>query len=141
MKMNSRYRFMYDAASKASLRAQGQADITADAAGSELVFDELTGYWTDAYNELADQSVAVVANVTKADFTTADETYTLNLVTNNGVTVATAKVTGVGQYVLFVDMGTLRLSDPTAASFSLDADVGGTTPILNFFAWLTQIAK
>lgn len=139
MKMNSRFRFMYDAAAAASLRPRAQADITADAVGAELTLDTLTGYWTPG-TELADQTFAVVANVTKVDHTTGDETYVLNLTTNNNVVVATAKVNKVGQYVLFVDTQTLRLSDPTAASISLDADVGGTTPILNFHAFLTAVA-
>lgn len=136
MKMHSRYRYMFDAATAASLRAKAAAAVTADTAGSELTLDVLTGYWTSG--ELADKSLAVVANVTSLD-TATDETYVLNVVTNNGVTVGTAKVTKLGQYVILLDMDTVELSDPTAVSISLDVDVGGTTPSIDFFAWIAPV--
>jgi hypothetical protein len=47
----------------------------------------------------------VIVNALKVDHTTGDETYKIDVVTNNGVVVGTAKVVGVGQYVILVDGG------------------------------------
>jgi hypothetical protein len=142
MKMTSRFRQMFDAATATLFRGRTAADIVATtaAAGAALTLDVLQGYWTDG-KELADQLLPVVVNVLKADHTTGDETYKLDVVTNNGVVVGTAKVIGVGQYVILVDADTLRLSDPTATTIQIDATLAGTTPILNFAAWLGEYAS
>jgi hypothetical protein len=140
MKMNSRFRQMYDAAVGTLFRDRLQADITATADSAVLTLDKLTGYWTDG-NELADQLLPVIVNALKVDHTTGDETYKIDVVTNNGVVVGTAKVVGVGQYVILVDADTLHLSDPTATSIKLTATLGGTTPILNYAAWLGEYAN
>jgi hypothetical protein len=137
MKMNSRFRQMFDAAADTLFRGRTAADVTATADSAVVNLDKLQGYWTDG-NELADQTIAVIVNALKVDKTTGDETYKVDLVTNNGVVVATAKITGVGQYVLFVDGATLQQSDPTAASLKITATLGGTTPILNYAAWLGE---
>jgi hypothetical protein len=136
MKMNSRFRYMYDAAPLARLRARGAGAITATATETALNLDQLDGYWTAAFHELADQAFAVVANVTAVDHGTGDETYKLEVVTENGVVVATTVVKAPGQYVLFVDTGTLRAADPAAVTIAVKATLGGTTPSLDYFAWL-----
>lgn len=136
MKMN-KLRYMYDAAVEARLRAKGLADLLADTPGTPLVLDLLTGYWTTG--ELADQTLAVVANVTALDKTTGDETYVLNVATNNNVIVGTATVKSTGQYVILLDMGTVKKADPTVTSLRLDIDVSGTTPIINFHSWIANI--
>lgn len=136
MKMNSRFRYMYDAASTVSLRAKGSGAMAATTAGAQLALDQLQGYWTAAFHELADQAFAVVVNVTAVDHTTGDETYKLDLVTENGVVIATTKVVGTGQYILFVDVGTARHADPAFTTIALNATLGGTSPSLDFFAWL-----
>lgn len=235
MKMHSRYRYMFDAAPAASLRAKDAAAVTADTAGAELTLDVLTGYWTSG--ELADKTLAVVTNVTAGgaksnqtatitlvsavdtdtvtiddgvndpvdfvagtDFSVAgddtadaaalaeaindateagdlnvtatsalgvvtvtnlngggmaitesestitvsaitgnNETYVLNLTTNNGVVIGKATVTRTGQYVILLDMDTVELSDPTAVSISLDVDVSGVAPSIDFFAWIAPV--
>lgn len=137
MKMHSRTRYMYDAATEASLRAKSAAAITASTAGAALVLDTLQGYWTTG--ELADNTLAVVANVNAIDNGTGDETYKLDVKTNNGIVVGTATVKALGQYVILLDMDTVRLSDPTAVSISLDATIAGTTPSLDFFAWIAPV--
>lgn len=137
MKMGSRFKQMFDAATTTLFRGRTDVDITATADSAVVTLDKLQGYWTDG-NELADQTLAVIVNVLKADFTTGDETYKVDLVTNNGIVIATAKVTGVGQYVLFVDGNTLHQSDAVAASIHVAATLGGTTPILNYAAWLGE---
>jgi hypothetical protein len=142
MKMNSRFRQMFDAATATLFRGRTAADLTATtaAAGAAVTLDKLQGYWTDG-NELADQLLPVIVNVLKVDHTTGDEAYKLDVVTNNAVVVGTVKVVGVGQYVILVDADTLHLSDPTATSIQIDATLSGTTPILNFAAWLGEYAS
>jgi hypothetical protein len=139
MKMNSRFRQMFDAAADTLFRGRAAADVVATADSAVVNLDKLTGYWTDG-NELADQLLPVIVNALKVDRTTGDETYKIDVVTNNGVVVGTAKITAVGQYVILVDADTLHLSDPTAASIKLTATLGGTTPILNYAAWLGEYA-
>lgn len=137
MKMGSKFKQMFDAASATLFRGRTAGPITATADSAVVALDKLQGFWTDG-NELADQTLAVIANVLAIDFGTGDETYKLDVVTNNGVVVATAKVTAVGQYVLFVDGSTLHLSDPTAASIHVAATLAGTTPSLDYAAWLGE---
>jgi hypothetical protein len=140
MKMNSRFRQMFDAAADTLFRGRTAADVVATADSAVVNIDKLTGYWTDG-NELADQLFPVIVNALKVDRTTGDETYKIDVVTNNGIVVGTAKITGVGQYVILVDADTLHLSDPTATSIKLTATLGGTTPILNYAAWLGEYAN
>jgi hypothetical protein len=139
MKMNSRFRQMFDAAPDTLFRGRTAADVTATADSAVVALDKLTGFWTDG-NELADYLLPVIVNVLKADHTTGDETYKVDVVTNNGIVVATSKVIGVGQYVLLVDADTLHQADPTAVSIHVAATLGGTTPILNYAAWLGEYA-
>jgi hypothetical protein len=137
MKMNSRFRQMFDAAPDTLFRGRTAADVTATADSAVVNLDKLTGYWTDG-NELADYLLPVIVNVLKVDHTTGDETYKVDVVTNNGIVVGTAKVIGVGQYVILIDADTLHQSDPTAVSIHVAATLAGTTPILNYAAWLGE---
>jgi hypothetical protein len=121
-------------------RGRTDVDVLATADSAVVNLDKLTGYWTDG-NELADQLLPVIVNALKVDRTTGDETYKIEVVTNNGIVVGTAKITGVGQYVILVDADTLHLSDPTATSIKLTATLAGTTPILNYAAWLGEYAN
>jgi hypothetical protein len=137
MKMGSRFKQMFDAAPDTLFRGRTAADVVATADSAAVSLDKLQGFWTDG-SEFADENLAVIVNVLKADHTTGDETYKIDVVTNNGVVIATTKVVGVGQYVLLVDADTLRNADPTAASIHVAATLAGTTPILNYAAWLGE---
>lgn len=61
-KMNSGYRYMFDAAPSINLLPAKAPAYEADFASAEIEFDTLKGYWTS--NELADQSLAIIINVT-----------------------------------------------------------------------------
>lgn len=141
MKMGSRFKQLFDAATATLFQPRNSADVTATGDSTNVVaLDKLQGYWTDG-NELADQTLPIIINASVVDHTTGDETYKIDVVTNNGVVVGTAAIKAVGQYVIFVDGATLHLSDPTAASLKLTATVAGTTPILNYTAWLGEYAS
>ncbi len=68
-KMNGSFRYMFDAAPSISLLAAGQAAKTANFTSNEIALDTLDGYWTSG--ELADQTLAVIVNVTAVGDSTA----------------------------------------------------------------------
>lgn len=143
--MKSKYKYMYDAATAASLRAKSAVALTADTNGAELVLDTLQGYWTSG--ELADQTFAVVVNVTAIDRTTGDETYKLDLqagpsgFASNVVVGTLAAITTVGQYVILVDADTVKAIKADADAIRLVLDVAGTTPSITYHAWISGVQK
>jgi hypothetical protein len=140
---------MYDAAPAASLRDKGGADITASGALAGLTLDTLGGYWNNG--ELADQTLAVVVNVTEIDNVTG--TYDINLEAGP-VGFATAKVVGslkgvteATQHVILLDMDTVRALKADAAAIRLnvtanDTDgAGAGVPSINFYAFIAPIIR
>lgn len=139
-KMNSKFKYMFDAAPSITLESKAAPARTADGNTAEIVLDQLDGHW-NVLNELADQTFAVVVNVTALDQTTGDETYALNLVFGNAAFAAsrvthTLTVTKPGQYVFLVDIDTVRAMLASADRFRIALDVAGTTPSIDFHAWL-----
>lgn len=139
-KLKSNFKYMLDAAPAITFRNAAAGALTADGSTAAIVLDTLDGYW-NTNNELADSTFAVVINVNAADTTTGDEAYVLNLVAGpvgfaTSTVVGTVTVTGTGQYVILVDADTVRKSAPTAAALRIDADVAGTTPVLDFVAFI-----
>jgi hypothetical protein len=146
-KLGTKFRYMYDAAPEAALRAKGQADITASATSPEFALGKVGGYWNNA-GELADQMFAVVVNVTLVD---PDGTYDIELqagpagFATNKVVAALRGVTKPGQYVLFVDTLTLRALKSDAAAIRLNTVVtdtdgaGANVPGINFYSWIAPV--
>lgn len=143
--MNTSHRYIYDAAPATLFRARTAAAATADGNSNVVTLDKLEGYWNTA-GELADETLAVVINVTDVDTTTGDETYSLTLqaVDSSGsvlgnVTLGGFVVPGIGQYVLLLDVPTIQSIQSGLSGLRLALDVGGTTPSITYHAWLTQI--
>jgi len=140
-KMNSKFKYMLDAAPAITLRAKSAAAITATADSEVYALEQLDGYW-NTENELADQTFAVVVNVDAIDTTTGDETYVLTLVFGDDAAFSASTVThtltltGTGQHVLLVDFDTVRGLLSTAAFMKITATLGGTTPILDYHAFI-----
>lgn len=63
-KMNSKFKYMFDAAPSVSLMAQGDAPKTASFNGAPITLDVLKGYWNPAPAAPADKTFAVIVNVT-----------------------------------------------------------------------------
>lgn len=61
-KMNSNFKYMFDAAPSITLIAKDGVAKTENFNGTPIVLDEVDGYWNSG--ELADQTFAVVVNVT-----------------------------------------------------------------------------
>lgn len=144
-KMNTSHRYIYDAAPATNFRSRSAAALTATADTTEVVFDKMEGQWNKA-NEIADDTLAVVINVTAIDKATGDETYTFALKATDGAGAVKASVglgslviSKVGQYVLLVDTATAKLIDNTVGGLKLTATLAGTTPSITFHSWMSQI--
>lgn len=142
-KMNSKFKYMYDAAPSIKLAPNDGVNVTADTNFTAYALDQLDGYW-NTQNELADQTFAVVINVEDLDRTTGDETYVFSLqfgdaVGFGGATAIThrleAKAAGT-QLAALVDIDTVRAMLAGATHMRLQLDVTGTTPIINFKAYI-----
>lgn len=139
-KMNSKFKYMLDAAPAITFRAPDAAAITADGAAGTVTLDKLDGYW-NTEGELADTTFAVVVNVSALDTTTGDETYVLNLEAGpvgfaTSLVVGRLTITEPGQYVILVDIDTVVKQKADTAALRLSADVGGTTPSITFGAFI-----
>ncbi|ARK07409.1 hypothetical protein LAV_00009 [Sphingobium phage Lacusarx] len=140
-KMNSKFKYMYDAAPASALIVKDHVAKTASFNGPALVLDKVLGYWNDADPILADSTVAIAINVEAADTTTGDETYELELEAGPvgfATSVKTHKVTvtGPGQYVVLVDFDTLKAMKADVAAIRIAATLAGTTPSLTAHAWI-----
>lgn len=139
-KMNSKFKYMFDAAPSITLEAKTAPARTADGNTSEIVLDQLDGHW-NVLGELADQTFAVAVNVTALDQTTGDETYELSLVFGDegfaeSLVTHTLAVSAPGQYVFLVDVDTVRAALDVADRMRIALDVNGTTPSIDFHAWI-----
>lgn len=138
-KLKSNFKYMLDAAPAITFRDAAAAAFTADGNTAAITLDEVGGYWNT--NELADSTFAVVINVSALDETTGDETYKINLEAGpvgfaSSVVVGTVTVTETGQHVILVDVDTIRKSKADAAALRLAVDVAGTTPSIDFVAFI-----
>lgn len=144
-KMNSKFKYMFDAAPSVSLLGQSDAAHTASFVGTTLTLDKLDGYWNQPIPPLADQTFAIVINVTAVDHTTGDETYKLDLVaSSNGFTAKTVvgtigAIPATGQYVILIDADTMAQVVAGVTAIRIEGTLAGTTPSIAAFAWMTGI--
>ncbi len=139
-KMNSKTKYMLDAAPSITFRAPGLTTLTADTASDAITLDALDGYWNTA-GELADTTFAIVIHVTSLDFTTGDETYDISLEAGpvgfaSSIKPQVIRVPAVGQYVMLVDIDTIKKLKATTEALRLALDVSGTTPIIAYNAYI-----
>lgn len=138
-KMNSPFKYMYDAAPEAAVVAKDHVAKTATFNGAAFTLDTLHGHWTSG--ELADTTFPVVVNVEALDKTTGDETYTLELEfgpAGFGSSIKPQKlvVAAPGQYVFLVDIDTLKAVKNDIAAFRLVGTLAGTTPSITLHAFI-----
>lgn len=81
-KMNSPFKYLYDAAPEAALMVRGAGAQTANFSGTPIVLDVLNGYWNPAPAGLADQTLAVVVNVLTLNASLRTATMTFTTVVN-----------------------------------------------------------
>lgn len=142
--MHSKFQYMYDAAASVSLRAKSAAALTSDTTLTALTLDALEGYW-NTNNELADKTFAVVVNVS-ALTTGGGETYKLDLQAgpvgfgSNVVIASLPSITATGQYVMLVDVQTVKALKSDAAAIRLVLDVGASgSPSIDFYSWVSGV--
>jgi hypothetical protein len=130
-KMNSQFKYMYDAAPSISLVPKDHVAKTADFTGTAIILDTVQGYWNagTAANSrsLADTTFAVVINVEEFDGAEADAAVlTLEFGPvgfESAITVGTVTVNKAGQYVILVDADTVKFQKPDVAAMRLKGDL------------------
>jgi hypothetical protein len=141
-KFASKYRYIYDAAPQAALAPNDGVAITATGNLATHVLDKVQGWWNNPQFP-ADNVFAVAINVEAADFTTGDETYTVELEFGDAgyahsVKPHKATIKGVGQYVFNVDIPTIVQSLGAYAlnEFRVVLTLAGTTPSITLKAFM-----
>lgn len=139
--MESKIKHQYDGS--LALRAPASANLTADTTLTKLDIYRLTAGRGDLLNRYGLGSFDVVVYVSSIDTTTGDESYVLsfqtydsagaNAVTHWSHTVTAADVLEPLVFTFHPD--TLKVNDADAAKFGILVDVGGTTPIINLYAY------
>ncbi len=139
--MESKIHHQYDAL--LALRAPGSADLTADTVLTKLDLHRLTGGRGDLLNRYGEGAFDLVVNVNTIDSTTGDETYVLEVTTYDSAganaqiqfshTVVAAEVAKPLVFTILPDQ--LTYLDTDAAQISINVNVGGTTPIINLWAF------
>jgi hypothetical protein len=141
--MNSKVKFQVDKDASVTLRSATAAQITATTSETGITLNNGAAYWNLGITPL--QTLAVNILVKTIDRTTGDETYTFtvevsNLVGGSYTVVGTlAGVTAVGAYTLNFDVDTIKKIASTAAFVRITATLAGTTPILDYDAYLAPI--
>ena len=100
----------------------------------------------DQKNKLGSEFADVVIAISAVDVADTDETYVFNVYAGAtgdnaaGALVGTlnfaAGAAVAGQYVIKLDMNTVELLDADREEIYLDAVLGGTSPSIEFSAWL-----
>lgn len=146
--MESAIRHQYDDLLK--LQPFGSAAVTADAPSANSVdLYRLVAGRGDLKNRYGLGKFDVVVHITAADFQTGDETYALQVQTTdaagaNAVTHHTIAVTAdmVGKTIeVTIHPDSMAKVDVDAAKLRLNADVGGTTPSLTYWAFASQLTR
>lgn len=125
---------IYDAEATVNLRDSEQSAITATASTSAVDFKMQYG-----------GTFGVAINVSELVDDDADETYSFSVVGQdsagaNDVTLQTVTVTEVGEYILVLDADTVaKVAGASTEKVLVTATLGGTTPSLNYSAWITPI--
>jgi len=139
--MESTVKHQYDG--DLALRAPGLAALTADTALTKIDLHRLTAGRGDLENRYGLGSFDVVVVVASMDTTTGDEAYALEFTTYDSAganpvvqashTVTSADVAKTRVFTFHPE--SLKLADADAAKFSINVNVGGTTPIISLYAF------
>lgn len=138
-KMNSKYKYMYDAAPSVALVPRDAPQQTISQGFEPIKLDELDGYWNeDGY--LADQTFAVAVNVTEVTITDGGP-IPVYLGFTDGVEeilTQTVFVSSTGQFVFLVDIDTVKAGLPTATEMYIATGVedGGIGATITLYSWI-----
>ena len=142
-RMTGKVRREFDAAAAATLRDADDGAETADASEAGVTLNLLTNaYWDN--DEQPNGIILIPITVLSIDRTTGDETYDIyfevdtSSAFSSAVEVARVKgITAVGYYEVLVSSQLIEALEPGATHIRAKVDVGGTTPSINYGAWMT----
>lgn len=140
--MESKVKYLIDAA--LMLKASGTVAITSTETTAKVDINRIANGRGDVTGRYGEGSIDVLLHVVAIDHTTGDETYTLGFTTYdsagaNAVTqeTATLLVGDLGLTKVFkFDMATLQTLDSDAAQFAIVVTLAGTSPILQYWAYI-----
>jgi len=136
----SEVNYIFDA--DTAFRAPGEAAVAATAVIGTLPLDKMDKTRGDQVNKLGAQAYDIVFAVATLDVPNADEVYTANVYVGaegsaaGGTLVGTLVLAGVGQSVLKLDAATIEKADADREEITLELNVAGTAPSIEFGAWL-----
>lgn len=143
-RMASKVTREFDAGASTTLRNQADGAETADASESPVALNTLTdAYWDN--DEQPNGLFMISVHVASIDFGNADEVYDIYFeVGDNDVSpaieVARLKsVPAVGYYEVPVSSQLIKALDTDATHIRARLDVTGTTPSINYGAWITFV--
>ena len=143
--MKSKQKFIYDGHASVVFKAAGSAAITATGVGAVLDLQPLTqAYWDN--HEIPNRELTIAVAVIASDAGNSDETYkiTAEVATDSAFTVPVEVAEAVvprgvvGAFPLVIDMDAALASCPNAAFIRTKATLGGTTPSLQYVAWMVK---
>lgn len=149
--MAGKVRHIRDSDSSVELRAPNGAAVTGaattvyPASGGKELGTLQTAYWDN--KEIPWDIIGAQIIVTAIDLADTDETYTFSLEVSDGtgfspaIKVAEMTVNAVGSYVLVFDAKTVKARLEGADHVRLKLVAAGTSPSINFYAWLVTEAK
>ncbi len=142
--MESVIRHGYDA--NLALKAPGAVAITASELSTKVDINRITKSVRGALaNRYGEYEFDVVVHVVALDHTTGDETYSLDFNTYDaaGANPVTHQnrlltVADLGKTLIFTfKTGTIQEADADAALFAVNLTLAGTTPILQYWAFVS----
>jgi hypothetical protein len=137
--MNSKVKFQVDKAAEVTLRATSASAITATTSEAGLSLRNGTAYWNA--NVTPYQTLAVNF-IVKSIVSTGTYVLTVevsDVVGGTYVVVGSVTVASIGVYTVNLDMDTVKKTLPTAGFIRVTATIGGTTPSLDYDAYLAPI--
>lgn len=140
--MESKIKYTYDAL--LALQAPASANVVATASSAYVDINKITKGRGDVQGRFGEGAFDVVVHITTLDHTTGDETYSAAFTSSDAagankiVHFTRAFVVGeVGKTFAYkFDAATIGLENANAAKFGIDWTLAGTTPILNYFAFV-----
>lgn len=135
----SEVNIIYDAEN--AFRAPGSAALTATGVVGAKALDKLANVRPSSQrNKLGAEGYKIAIVVEALDTADADETYVLSAEVGAAGAAATKvgeiAVTETGQWVLELDAQSIEKADADHAEIELNLTVGGTTPSIQFAAWI-----
>ncbi len=132
-----------------TLRPRSAPAITASAAEAPVEFDATQSganggpYWEDYHPNFL--GMAVVIHAHTVDTADGDETYTVTVEVSTDqafttpIVVGSTSITAAGKHVVILHGPTVQRLAPNAKWIRVNAAVGGTTPSLDYSAWVSSM--